>query len=117
MAALDDVTHRFEAHYNRTLLGPPEETRQRSNERSPRQWVESIAATPLLIFHGTEDPVVPIAQSESFVAALRHHGATLEYVVFEGEGHGFRLLENKITEYELTEEFLNRYLISKTSVK
>ena len=117
MAALDEVTHRFEAHYNRTLLGTPEQTRQRSSERSPRHLVEAIAATPLLIFHGTEDPVVPITQSESLVAALGNHRATLEYVVFEGEGHGFRLLENKIAEYERTERFLERHLGNETSLK
>ena len=40
---------------------------------------------PVLIMHGTEDPVVPIAYSES--AAKRYPDAGLE--IFPGEGHGF----------------------------
>lgn len=110
IAALDDVTHRFEAHYNRSLMGLPDETKRRSGERSPIHHLQSLAATPLLIFHGTEDPVVPVSQSDRLVEGLRHHGGQVEYVVFEGEGHGFRQRENKIAEYERTEEFLNRYL-------
>jgi len=110
IAALDDVTHRFEAHYNRSLLGSPEETQRLSSLRSPRHHVAAISATPLLIFHGTEDPVVPIAQSEELVASLGEHGADVEYVVFEGEGHGFRDLDHKIYEYIRTEDFLRRHL-------
>jgi dipeptidyl aminopeptidase/acylaminoacyl peptidase len=110
MAALDDVTHRFEAHYNRTLLGSPAETQRLSSLRSPRHHVAAIASTPLLIFHGTDDPVVPIAQSEELVAGLRSCGADVEYVVFEGEGHGFRDVDHKIYEYVRTEDFLRRHL-------
>lgn len=110
IAALDHVTHRFEAHYNRSLMGSSDETRQRSLERSPIHHVGSIAATPLLIFHGTDDPVVPISQSDQLVEGLRNHGGDVEYVVFEGEGHGFRQGDNKIFEFERTEEFLERHL-------
>lgn len=110
IAALDEVTHRFEAHYNRSLMGTPEQTSHRSRDRSPSHHPEAIAATPLLIFHGTEDPVVPKSQSDQLVQGLRDHGGHVEYVVFEGEGHGFRQLDNKVSEYERTEEFLNRYL-------
>jgi dipeptidyl aminopeptidase/acylaminoacyl peptidase len=110
MAALDGVTHRFEAHYNRSLLGSPEQTQQLSQTRSPVHQVAALAATPLLIFHGTEDQVVPLAQSEQLVAGLRRHGGDVEFVVFDGEGHGFRDLNHKITEFERTEEFLQRHL-------
>jgi len=110
MAALDGVTHRFEAHYNRSLLGSPEQTQRLSQMRSPSHHVAALAATPLLIFHGSQDPVVPLAQSEQLVAGLRRHGGDVNFVVFDGEGHGFRDLNHKITEFERTEEFLQRHL-------
>ena len=40
---------------------------------------------PVLIMHGTDDPVVPISYSEQ--AAKRYPNARLE--IFPGEGHGF----------------------------
>lgn len=110
IAALDVTTHRFEAHYNRSLVGSPEDTVRRSRERSPIHLVDALATTPVLVFHGTDDPVVPIEQSNRLVSALRARSATVDYVVFEHEGHGFRRLENKIAEYERTEAFLARHV-------
>jgi dipeptidyl aminopeptidase/acylaminoacyl peptidase len=110
IAGLDTVTHRFEAHYNRSLIGTAEETVAISAERSPTAHAESLARVPTLIFHGSADPVVPIDQSQHLVSAIRSHGGTVDLVEFEGEGHGFRVLENKIDEYTRTEEFLERHL-------
>lgn len=110
IAALDRGTHRFEAHYNRSLVGDPAETVLLSRRRSPVALVETLCNVPLLIFHGDTDPVVPIDQSDRLVRDLRARGADVEYIVFDGEGHGFRRRENKIAEYVRTEEFLRRHL-------
>lgn len=110
ISALDSTTHRFEAHYNRSLVGSPAETVERSRRRSPQAHVDSLARVPLLVFHGTDDPVVPIDQSSRLVTAVKGTGGHVDFVVFEGEGHGFRRLENKIEEFERTEEFLERNL-------
>lgn len=110
IAGLDAVTHRFEAHYNRFLMGSPIDTEQRSQERSPIHRPAALAAVPILLFHGTEDPVVPIGQSIRLVESIRAHGGLVEDVVFEGEGHGFRRRESKIVEFERTELFLRRHL-------
>lgn len=112
IAALDAVTHRFEAHYNRSLMGSPEETIRRSNERSPIGLAKHIARLPVLVFHGTRDPVVPIEQSRRLVAELHAHDGRAELVVFDDEGHGFRKPENKIRELEVTEDFFERHLVS-----
>ena len=42
-----------------------------------------------LVVHGTEDDVVPIAQSRSLVQRLSGQGSDVEFVELQGEGHSF----------------------------
>jgi dipeptidyl aminopeptidase/acylaminoacyl peptidase len=110
IAALDATTHRFEAHYNRTLMGDVDETIKKSRERSPIHHAEKLAKVPLLIFHGTVDPVVDIAQSRQLAQAITAAGGNVELIEFDGEGHGFRAVENNRREYDVTEAFLNSHM-------
>ena len=61
----------------------------------------SKSAPPFLLIHGTDDNVVPIAQSERFCEKLRDSGGGCElYRVNEG-GHGMRAWEvYKLTDYK-----------------
>jgi dipeptidyl aminopeptidase/acylaminoacyl peptidase len=63
---------------------------------------------------GSEDRVVPPAQSELIVEAIEKRGGDVKYVLFEGEGHGFRRAENlrKALDEELA--FYERVLKLKT---
>jgi acetyl esterase/lipase len=45
---------------------------------------------PFLVFHGEEDTLVPIAQSEAFVAALQKAGVEVTFVRVKNAGHSFR---------------------------
>ena len=58
--------------------------------------------------HGADDPVVPIAQSEALAARIAASGGDVDFVVYEGEGHGFRQPDNLTDEYRRTEAFLDR---------
>ena len=60
--------------------------------------------------HGTDDPVVPVEQSRVLQETLIDQGVAVEYVEFEGEGHGFRQPEHRQREFELIESFLNSFL-------
>ena len=44
----------------------------------------------MLVLQGTEDDVVPPSQAELIVEALRIRRIPHAYLLFEGEGHGFR---------------------------
>lgn len=44
--------------------------------------------SPFLIMHGSEDPGVPVEQSEKFHEALEKAGVSSELVIVEGAGHG-----------------------------
>ena len=43
---------------------------------------------PIFIVHGDQDPLVPLAQSEVFLAALKKAGVDADLHVVKGGGHG-----------------------------
>ncbi len=55
--------------------------------------------TPLLILHGDRDPRVPPIESKQIAEKLSELGIEHEYVVYPGEGHGFRKREHRIDCY------------------
>jgi dipeptidyl aminopeptidase/acylaminoacyl peptidase len=48
----------------------------------------------MIFFQGLDDKVVPPSQTEKMVAALAEKGLPYAYMMFEGEGHGFRRSES-----------------------
>ena len=93
LEALARDTHKFESRYLDGLVGPYPARRDLYVERSPIHRVESFD-TPLIVFQGLEDPVVPPAQSQLIVDALRAKKVPVAYVTFTGEQHGFRQAAN-----------------------
>jgi dipeptidyl aminopeptidase/acylaminoacyl peptidase len=91
--ALATDTHKFESRYLDRLIGPYPEARELYLERSPIHHAAGLSC-PVILFQGLEDEVVPPAQAEAMVAALRAKGLPFAYVAFEGEQHGFRKAEN-----------------------
>ncbi len=65
---------------------------------------------PLLLVHGHDDARVPIDHGERMLAALRKHRKPVEWVVYDHEGHGFRVLKNELDFYSRVEAFLARHL-------
>jgi len=93
LGALAAETHKFESRYLDGLVAPWPEGRAVYAERSPINHVDALE-TPLAVFQGDEDEVVPPAQAEVIVAALQKKGVPHAYLLFEGEQHGFRRAEN-----------------------
>ncbi|HKT31553.1 MAG TPA: S9 family peptidase [Gammaproteobacteria bacterium] len=85
-------THKFEAHYGDSLLGPWPAAREVYRERSPLYAAERIRC-PVIFFQGLKDKVVPPDQTERMVQALRANQVPVEYLTFPEEGHGFRRRE------------------------
>jgi len=86
-------THKFESRYLDNLVGPYPGCRDLYLARSPIHHLEELA-TPLILFQGDEDPVVPPAQSRMMYEAVRARGIPVAYLLFAGEQHGFRKAEN-----------------------
>ena len=95
LAGLDNDSHKFEAQYLRSLIGPLDVAPAIYQARSPIYHTDKLAR-PMIFFQGLDDKVVPPPQSEQMVAALRRRGVPVAYVAYEGEGHGFRQAANII---------------------
>ncbi|MEX2627967.1 MAG: prolyl oligopeptidase family serine peptidase, partial [Ilumatobacteraceae bacterium] len=106
LAELSERSHRFEAHYTLSLVGPLEDT-ELYRERSPLSYADQIDV-PLLVMHGDADPVVPVEQSIRLADRVRSSGGDVELHLVEGEGHGFRHPASKLDEYERIGRFLQR---------
>ena len=89
LRALERDTHKFESRYLETLVG----TGTAIDERSPINHIDQLSC-PVIFFQGSEDAIVPPNQAEAMRDALERKGIDVEYILFEGEGHGFRQAAN-----------------------
>ena len=99
LEVLQQDTHKFEARYNDTLIGPWPAAKDIYKARSPIHFTDRLSC-PIILFQGLEDKVVPPNQSEMMADAARKKGLKVKYVTFEGEQHGFRKAENMIRSLE-----------------
>ncbi|MDP9075760.1 MAG: prolyl oligopeptidase family serine peptidase, partial [Actinomycetota bacterium] len=107
---LEETTHRFEAHYLRSIVGQLPAAAERYRQRSPVNVADRIAA-PLLVLQGSADVVVPKGQSDRLVERVRAAGGTVDYHVYEGEGHGWSRPEVVEDELERVWAFLSRHVL------
>jgi dipeptidyl aminopeptidase/acylaminoacyl peptidase len=80
-----------------------------TRERSPIFHTDTLR-TPLILFQGREDKIVPPNQAEMMAAALHDKGIPHALVLYEGEQHGFRNAENITRTAELELEFFGQVL-------
>jgi dipeptidyl aminopeptidase/acylaminoacyl peptidase len=100
-------THKFESRYMESLLGPYPERRDVYRERSPINHVDDLSC-PVILLQGLEDVIVPPAQADIIVEAMRRKGLPFAYLGFEGEQHGFRKAESIIRAEEAELYFYGR---------
>jgi dipeptidyl aminopeptidase/acylaminoacyl peptidase len=99
--------HKFESRYGDRLIGPYPERKDLWHDRSPLNFPNRISC-PILIMQGTDDRIVPPAQAEQIVEALRQKQLPHAYLLFPGEGHGFRAAETIIRSFEGELSFLGQ---------
>lgn len=76
---------------------------------SPIHYVDQIK-TPLLVFHGANDPRVPVGESEQIVEALKKRDVPAEAVIFKDEGHGNQKLRNIMEQARKTVYFFEKHI-------
>jgi dipeptidyl aminopeptidase/acylaminoacyl peptidase len=107
---LGERSHRFERHYNDSLVGPLPAAWNLQRDRSPLSVAERISA-PLLLLHGRDDEVVPVDQAIALADRLRGLGRDVELHVYDGEGHGWSRPDTVVDELTRVERFLHHHVL------
>lgn len=102
-------THKFESRYIDGLVGPWPKSEELYRERSAIFHAD-LLRTPVILFQGLEDAIVPPSQAEQMVASLRENGVPFAYLAYEGEQHGFRQAQNIIRSAQAELYFYSRVL-------
>ena len=105
----NDVSEEARRHRLPVLLGDPKADAEMLREVSPVAQAERIKA-PLLLAYGERDRRVPLEHGKRLQAALQALGREPEYVVYEGEAHGWGLLSTRIDFAQRVERFLAQHL-------
>jgi len=99
--------------YRRALREPEYGSLERDREFlesiSPIHKAERISA-PLMVIHGKNDPRVPVGEAEQIVERVGANGGSVEYLLYEDEGHGLAKLKNRLDAYPKIVDFLGRHL-------
>lgn len=95
--------------FDRMMMGDPVENRDFWIDRSPYFFVQNIRA-PLLMLAGGNDIRCPASETVEIAEKILAQGGTVEYKIYENEGHGFMKRENSIDAFTRTVTFLERHL-------
>lgn len=85
--------------------GDPVRERDKLIDRSPLTHVDRLRA-PILLTHGANDWRVPVDESRRFVERAKDLGRPVEYLEFEGQGHGIQGFDNQVRYYQGVMQFL-----------
>ena len=94
------------------MIGDPDKDAQLLQKAAPLERAAEIRA-PLLLAFGSEDRRVPLEHGTLMRNALRKEGRDPEWVVYDGEGHGWLKVENNIDFWGKVEVFLDKNLKKK----
>lgn len=83
---------------------------------SPMTYLDRIK-TPLLIFHGANDPRVPVSEAEQILRELKKRDVPVESRIFQDEGHGNAKLRNIMEQARTMVYFFEKYVGKKDEKK
>jgi dipeptidyl aminopeptidase/acylaminoacyl peptidase len=91
-------------------MGDPAKNKVLYEERSPINYIDQIKA-PLLLLAGGHDPRCPKSETQQVVDAIKKRGGTVDYKIYDNEGHGFARVENQIDAYKRVADFLLAHVV------
>ncbi|HUK26800.1 MAG TPA: prolyl oligopeptidase family serine peptidase [Candidatus Acidoferrales bacterium] len=93
----------------RLSIGDPEKDKDFLLERSPSTHIDNVKC-PMLMIQGRNDPRVVERETADVVERLRSRGLSVEYLVFEDEGHDVIKFKNQVTCYNKITDFYKTHL-------
>jgi dipeptidyl aminopeptidase/acylaminoacyl peptidase len=86
-------------------MGDPAKNQALLRDRSPINFIDKIKA-PLLLLAGGHDPRCPKSETLQVVDAIKKRGGSVDYKIYDNEGHGFARVDNQIDAYKRIADFL-----------
>ena len=99
----------FIAYVSKDMIGDASRDAAALAAVSPAKQAAKIRA-PVLMAYGAADRRVPLVHGNLMKSALDAAGKKYEWIVMDGEGHGFRKPENRDAFYGAVERFLRAHL-------
>lgn len=110
----DDLSEAGRRHDLPLMVGDVQRDRVQLEATSPLLLADRLKQ-PLLLVWGESDRRVPIQHGQRLRRALREAGNEPEWIVYEGEAHGWRKPEHKLDFARRLEAFLARHLKGETT--
>ena len=85
--------------------GDPVTEKDKLMDRSPINHTDKISG-PLLLIHGDHDDRVDIGGSQMLYDKLKEEGKPVEFLIMEGQGHGYKGLDNQMRYYRTILDFI-----------
>jgi dipeptidyl aminopeptidase/acylaminoacyl peptidase len=90
-------------------IGHPDKNRDFLIERSPVTYIDQVKC-PMLIIQGRNDPRVVEKESSDLAERLKSRGTSVDFLVFEDEGHDVLKFKNRVTCYSKITSFFTEHL-------
>ncbi|HEY0060870.1 MAG TPA: alpha/beta fold hydrolase [Telluria sp.] len=105
----DDLPELWHKYGMPELIGDPVKDAAQFTATSPLAQAARIKQ-PLLLAYGSADRRVPLMHGKKFYDAVKQTNKDVEWVVYEGEGHGWATVANRIDFWSRVEKFLDRQI-------
>ncbi|MBJ7313985.1 S9 family peptidase [Rugamonas sp. CCM 8940] len=108
-SVLSDMGDEWRNYGMPELIGDPLKDAAQFQATSPLAQAARIKQ-PLLLAHGSDDRRVPLYQGKDFYQAVKAGNPQVDWVVYDGEGHGWSLAQNRIDFWGRVERFLAQHI-------
>ncbi len=108
-SATSDASDEYLQYGLPVLVGDQTRDAAQLEATSPIRQAARIKA-PLLLAYGGVDRRVPLYHGTEFLAAVKKHNSTVDWVEYPDEGHGLAVEQNRIDFWTRVEKFLDQHI-------